>query len=241
MRNPAVRLSLARCLTLAATALAIGALIHPAVRAGVGFRNNAVGGISIDANGVLQHPTVEAMQELRQAIAEQIGPVPAEMDTGLGLRKISLRQLEAALQQAVHQDLGQLPDEIRLLAGLQRVQYVLVYPEQQDIVLVGPGEGWRVNDRGQVVGKSTGHPVLQLEDVLVSFQAAFEAEGTISCSIDATEEGIQAFRRYTRDQKRFSPNVLTGMAENLALSRSRSAVCPKPVTSPASWSRPTIV
>ena len=33
-----------------------------------------------------------------------------------------------------------LPDEVKYLAGLQRIRYVFVYPEQQDIVLAGFGE-----------------------------------------------------------------------------------------------------
>ena len=40
----------------------------------------------------------------------------------------------------------------RFLGGLQRIEYVLVYPDRQDIVLAGPGEGWMVDEMGTVVG-----------------------------------------------------------------------------------------
>ena len=48
------------------------------------------------------------------------------------------------------------------LAGLQRLQYVFFYPQQNDIVIAGPAEGWledaaghltqlKIDARGQVV------------------------------------------------------------------------------------------
>jgi len=78
------------------------------------------------------------------------------------------------------------------LAGLQQIQYVLVYPEQHDIVLVGPAEGWKVNAHGELVGLTTGRPVMLLDDLLVALRSARDASrGGISCSIDPTSEGIQ--------------------------------------------------
>jgi hypothetical protein len=133
----------------------------------------------------------------------------------LGLRCISLRQLEAALQQTDRANLDQLPDEVKYLAGLQRIQYVLVYPEKQDIVLVGPAEGWRVNELGHAVGKTTGRPIIQLEDLLVALRAAFESDEPVSCSIDPTEEGTRALRAFIKKQKQFQPQVLAAMEQQL--------------------------
>ena len=195
--------------------LATSLLIPQATWAGGFFRNGAVGGVSIDARGVLSEPSTEEAQSLRQTVEAQLAAVPPELDTQLGLRRISLRQLEAAMAEATQKEFGKLPDEIRFLAGLQRVQYVLVYPEQNDIVLVGPGEGWRVNQLGQVVGKTTGRPVIQLEDLIVAFRTAYQADEAISCSIDPTAEGTAAMRRFVKSQKRFSPEAVTGMAEAL--------------------------
>jgi hypothetical protein len=79
---------------------------------------------------------------------------------------------------------------LRFLAGIQRIQYVLVYPEEHDVVLAGPGEGWKVDEEGNVVGVATGRPVLRLEDLLVAFRTVDNARrGGISCSIDPTPEG----------------------------------------------------
>ena len=81
------------------------------------------------------------------------------------------------------------------------MQYVLVYPEQQDVVLVGPAEGWRINDDGHAVGKTTGRPVIQLEDLLVALQTAWTGNAPVSCSIDPTEEGTRAMQALLENPK----------------------------------------
>jgi len=185
------------------------------VRAGGFFRNGAVGGVSIDAQGVVRQPSDEERRELRQEIERRLVAVPQELDNaGTVLRRISLRQLEKAVQDARRKGV-ELPDDVRNLAGLQRVQYVLVYPEQQDLVLIGPAEGWRTNERGEVVGKTTGQPVLQLEDLAVAFRAHFAEPSIINCSIDPTPEGTQALQKFLRQQNQFAPEVLDGMERAL--------------------------
>jgi hypothetical protein len=73
---------------------------------------------------------------------------------------------------------------------------VLVYPEQNDIVLAGPAEGWRVDAMGNVVGSASGQPVLLLDDLMVALRVAEQANmGGISCSIDPTPEGMQQLQQ----------------------------------------------
>jgi hypothetical protein len=158
----------------------------------------AVGGISIDANGVLQNATVDATGQLQRLRAERLQPVPAELNQAVALRKVSLRGLEAALAKTV--EAGQpLSDELRYLAGLQQIQFVFVYPEQHDIVLVGPGEGWKLDARGNLIGATTGRAVMLLDDLLVALRTARQAaQGGISCSIDPTPEGLGRLQAYVR-------------------------------------------
>jgi hypothetical protein len=131
------------------------------------------------------------------------------------LRKISLKRLEAALAAAV-KDRKPLPDEMRLLGGLQRIEYVFAYPEQNDVVLAGPGEGWRVDGSGYVVGVTTGRPTLLLDDLLVALRCVQEArEKGITCSIEPTAEGRRRFELFMRRQRRFSPAVVDGIAKSL--------------------------
>jgi len=49
------------------------------------------------------------------------------------------------------------------------------YPEQQDIVLAGPGEGWKITEQGAVVGRTNGLPMLTLDDLLVAFRTTQQA------------------------------------------------------------------
>ncbi len=184
----------------------------------IGNNNRNVGGISINAKGVVeQTTTIESASITRdrlKALADS--PVPARMKDGVELRMISLRGLEAAIADAVKNNAGNIPDDVRFLAGLQRIQYVLVYPKDNDIVLAGPGEGWKVNEKGSVVGITTNRPVLRLDDLVVAMRSVNAArdEG-ISCSIDPTQEGRQQFAAFMRRQRTFTPGVVKGIEKAL--------------------------
>lgn len=189
IRTQVQPVSIGRWLLAAAViALAVGPLTSLAGH--LNFRGNNVGGVKIDANGVLDNPDPESRQMLLQQLRQDIKKPAPELARPTELRMVSLKGLEAAIADAVENNLGHLPDEIRFLAGLQRIQYVFVYPEEGDIVLAGPGEGWKVRDDAVVVGVTTDRPVIQLDDLLVAFRSAKKAaEMPISCSIDPTEEG----------------------------------------------------
>jgi len=175
--------------------------------AGGFFRNGAVGGVIINAQGVLSLPTAEASRELAATMRDIVPDADGEMSK-LGMRRISLRQLSEAVAHATENNF-ELPAEMRYLAGIQRVQYIFVYPEQNDIVLAGPGEGWRISDSGDVVGLTTGQPVVQLDDLLVALRGSQQArELGISCSIDPTEEGVRRMTALMKKQSRYNPRVL---------------------------------
>lgn len=158
----------------------------------------AVGGVSIDADGVLSAPTQEddqALSELRQQALEQ---APADLAQWADLRAVSLKQIEAQIAECAAAD-KQLPDEVKYLAGLQRVQYVFVYPEQNDVVIAGPAEGWEMDELGNVVGATSRRPVLLLDDLMVALRTREASRlEAISCSIDPTAEGVQRLRKAMR-------------------------------------------
>ena len=125
-------------------------------------RNGAVGGVKVDVNGVISNPDAGDFRQLQAAWQAGLAPVPADLDAAVDLRFVSLRTLEAEAARAL--DAGKpLPESVRSMAGLQRIRYVLIYPEQKDIVLAGPAEGWKVNAQGSVVGKASGRPTLALD------------------------------------------------------------------------------
>jgi hypothetical protein len=153
------------------------------------LNTRAVGGVSINTDGVLSTAREDDLGALSKVRAQAMEKVPLGLNEAVGMRKISLQRLEAALNDCA-KNKKPIPDALRYLAGLQRIQYVFVYPEQHDIVLVGPGEGWKVNAKGTVVGITTGRPVMLLDDLLVALRTAKAAsQGGISCSIDPTSEG----------------------------------------------------
>lgn len=157
------------------------------------FFRQAVGGISIAPNGVLSNSERDT-NGLRQFRLDNMRPIADDLNQPNKLRKLSLRGLAEVLAELA--DKPQVPDEVMFLAGLQRIEYVLVYPEQNDIVLAGFGEGWEVDDRGNVVGVTTKRPVMQLDDLLIALRTADAARnGGITCSIDPTDEGLARVRK----------------------------------------------
>lgn len=169
------------------------------------FNNNVginnVGGVAIDANGGvvdLQREVREDVKENRDRLAAE--GVPKDFREGLELRKVSLQELQEAIMQ-VRLAAGprSLPPEIRYLAGIQRIKYIFVYPEDNDIVLAGPGEAWKIDDMGEAVGVTTGKPVVRLENLLVALRNAFDDDPqVISCSIDPTQEGTKRFYSFLK-------------------------------------------
>src|SRR5262245_13414312 len=174
---------------------------------------NIVGGVSVSVEGVLTQQDDHQRAAVLEARRKAMQPVEADLNQPTKLRMISLRKLEHAIGQAA--DSGKaLPDEIRYLAGLQRLQYVFVYPEEKDVVLAGPAEGWKLNEQGNVVGNVSGHPVLQLDDLLVALRCADAARsGGLSVSIDPTAEGLQKLRAFFDKQADIGPNPQATMAK----------------------------
>ena len=166
-------------------------------------RNSAVGGVSIDVEGFVGPARIDARNSVLAEMRKEIKAAPEGMASPVAMRMISLKGIEAACEDAIRNHMGELPDEVKFLGGLQRIQYVFVYPEDGDIVLAGPGEGWRVDDNANVVGITTGRPVLRLDDLLVALRYVDEARTAgISCSIEPTADGSRALNQVLERQRR---------------------------------------
>lgn len=173
---------------------------------GVGFVQQPVGGVFVDANGVVGNAETDALGKLQQLRKSTLEQLPGDLNEPAELRKVSLRRLEAAL--AEHLKTGKpLPQEMQYLAGLQRIRYVFVYPEQQDIVLAGPAEGWRIDGHGAVVGATSGLPVMQLDDLVVALRSVNrEAPSAITCSIDPTADGMARLQSFVKGLREIGAN-----------------------------------
>ncbi len=177
--------------------------------------NGAVGGVAIDAKGVMAKAEERDVVALRDARRNATSGLAGDVTKRSELRKISLRQLDALLARQVSQN-KQLPSEILYLAGLQRVEYVFAYPDSRDIVLAGPAEGWTVDDRGNVVGTNSAAAVLHLVDLIAALRTKDRmlAGKIISCSIDPTAAGLKQFARLARGNELSpSPQLLRRMEQ----------------------------
>lgn len=158
------------------------------------IRGGVVGGVSVDADGVVRDLSAEDHTGLLEQLRATVKSPTGALSDPTSLRMISLSKLQEAIAQAIV-DQQPLPDEILYLAGLQRIEYVLAYPDEHDIVLAGPAEPWVVRKDASVVGKKSGRPVLQLEDLLVALRTSDATRhDVISVSIDPTPEGERRLR-----------------------------------------------
>lgn len=179
-----------------------------------GFLFRSVGGVLISPEGFLGEPTVKDMENLNKGVRELYKEPSSDLKQPVGLRMFSLRAAEEAIQRA-NVDLSyKLPDEIRFLAGIQRIQYVFVYPEQNDVVLAGPGEGWKPDDKGNYIGITTGRPVLRFEDFVLAMRSVENArQGGISVSIDPTPEGRQRVDQVNKQIGAVSTNQIPAILD----------------------------
>lgn len=157
-------------------------------------------GVDVDASGVLRMrmATDPTGQLTRQRMAEFKAALAPELARPSRLRKISLNRLEAALQKSLANSSG-IPDEMRYLAGLTRLQYVFVYPETGDVVIAGPAEGYGWDLVGQPIGIVSGRSILELQDLVVAlrcFPPGGAGTESIGCSIDPTPEGLQRMQQF---------------------------------------------
>jgi hypothetical protein len=163
---------------------------------GGGFFNN-VGGVSVDADGVVRDVQRQVREDLVKLRAKDkdgrlAAKVPQDFDGKLQLRKFSLRQMQEAIWKVRLKGGGPrtVEQDIKYMGGLQRIQYIFVYPEDRDIVLAGPGEGWKIDENNNVVGKTTGQPVLHLTDFIEALRSIMGPNAQpMTCSIDPTREG----------------------------------------------------
>lgn len=214
-----MRRDLARALALMLCVALVGAIPHAVEAGGRGsfFSTGAVGGVLIDAQGVVRNAEVADIGNIRKERMEALGQATGDVARPSNLRKISLRRLQEAIRN--RRETAQSPlftDEMDYLAGLTRIEYVLVYPEDNDIVLAGPAEGWKVGERGSVVGATSGRATLQLDHLLVALRTAEGAtRRPISCSIDPTSEGLQRLQSFLNTQKTFNAGTVGGIEKSL--------------------------
>jgi hypothetical protein len=192
------RLIYSLALSVAAAFITLG--VYNARVTAQGQVGNNPGGVEIDTSGVLRmryHADPRGMLTKRR-LEEAKASLSADIAKPSKLRKVSLTRLEAAVARQIATG-GGIPDDMKYLAGLTRIQYVFYYPETKDIVIAGPAEGYYHDLSGRVVGTVSGRSVLELEDLVTALRM-YSPEGrrgtVISCSIDPTQEGLAKMQEF---------------------------------------------
>lgn len=193
---------------------------------GGGGGGNSPAGVLIDPQGVLRVKLVNDVdgQVAMQRRAAAVSAMPADLKKPSKLRKVALSRLEAELARQVAAGHG-LSEDLTHLAGLQKIQYVLIYPEAGEIVLAGPAEGWAADAWGRSVGLTSGRPTVLLEDLaaaLRAFPPGHPSETAIGCSIDPTQEGLANLQNFLNRLGRVNPaasvdQIIGGMRQSLGL------------------------
>jgi hypothetical protein len=78
---------------------------------------------------------------------------------------------------------------------MTQLRYVIVDPEAKDLIIAGPYEAIDRHNNIEVVGKRTGRPIMQLDDLVVCLRMAFQdreqGEQPFGCSIDPAPDSLQ--------------------------------------------------
>ncbi|MBQ9456362.1 MAG: DUF1598 domain-containing protein [Thermoguttaceae bacterium] len=178
---------------------------------------SSVGGVLIDASGMLSQASVEEMNQLRLEIKNDLDPIAKGLNKAVQMRRVSLKKLNEEIAKAEAEG-SEVPDSVRFLGGLTSIQSVVLFPEEQDVVLVGPAEGWVVGPQGVLVGKETGKPIMRLDDLVAAIQAASAQNRSVfSVSIDPTKEGLQRMSEYASSVNPQTPpkTIAQGMEKAL--------------------------
>ena len=155
-------------------------------------------GVLADPNGLLQRLARVDVDGRLESLGLKVreADLNADMAQQSDLRFVSLTRIERAVSDRIDAGLP-VTEAMKNLAGINQVQYLVVLPETQEIVIGGPAEAWQFDENNLAVGIDSGRPVLQLDD-LVTLLRTFSDSGSqqFECSIDPTESGVRRLHEY---------------------------------------------
>ena len=158
-------------------------------------------GVYIDAEGVLR--STGKPDERLDALRAKAAKLPKDNK----LVYISLPRIFAEARK--HREKGEpLPSDIRFLGGMVRLKYVFVYPDEKDLVIAGPAEPFDVDVAYRPLGRLTGRPVLQLDDLVTALRSVGPGgqAGALGCTLEVTQE---IFDRIQKKTKEVGPKAAT--------------------------------
>ncbi len=133
-------------------------LVFHGGEAGLLFGQITIQGVRIDAEGVMR-----SRQIVHNLPAKPNAKVNAEQVV------ISLPKLFEEVRR-LHEAGQQLPERIRYLDGLVKIERIQVLPEKSDLILMGSAETWDLSDPSRPRGRRTGRPVISLDDLVFALR-----------------------------------------------------------------------
>jgi|HubBroStandDraft_6_1064221.scaffolds.fasta_scaffold08019_2 hypothetical protein len=164
-------------------------------------------GIEVDPNGLLRGLTHQETGNALSSLGHRARD--AALNTNLraasSLRLVSLTRLEKEVAKRLAEG-RDIPETMQHLAGLSHIQYVFVYPEQHEVVIGGPAEGWRYNEKGIAVGRESGRATLFLDDFVTVLRTfAPHGPGYFNCQIVPREEGLRRIKQFVEESNAKGP------------------------------------
>ena len=158
-------------------------------------------GVYVDANGLLRRIKTDsksAWEEIRKDSLFDSGNRKSNFTSQL--RKVSLTRLEREAQLAAAQGHA-LSEDMKNLAGIYEIKYLMVYPETGDIVIAGPAGAWSEDAEGRAINNKSGKPVLQLDDLVVCLRNAWGNNGKFGCAITPREKNLAETKKTLAESK----------------------------------------
>ena len=163
-------------------------------------------GVYIDPEGVLR-PLVREDDSGRLAALRASSRARVHRENvrqSSRLRKVSLPRLEKHVQLLLAA--GRQPTEaMQVLAGLERIEYVFVYPDSGDVVLAGPAGNWRTDEESRITSSESGRPVVRLDDLVVVLRHMMTSrDARFGCLITPRQEGLARLQAFLAQPTTFT-------------------------------------
>src|SRR6266550_6065035 len=154
--------------TLIAIAILLTFRIASAQQVPPGNNNPQVFGISVNPDGAIEFRQRDADAELTKIKSRKpLKESPADADKRLQF--VSLVKISTELRNAIESN-KPLSNDVKYLQGLTQIHYILLYPDDKDLIIAGPAEDIDASNSLEPRGKLTGRPVLQLDDLIAALR-----------------------------------------------------------------------
>ena len=158
-------------------------------------------GVYADSEGALQRLQVSGKRQLKM-LQENIGRHDGNRNPlkQTHHRKVSLNRLEAVVQIQAAQGRG--PDStMQNLAGMYDIDYLVLDPVSDDLLIVGPAGPWKKDSIGRSINVKTGLPTLQLDDLVVCLRNVWDNNGKYGCKITPRQPALVATQHFLATSK----------------------------------------